>query len=184
MKLYLLFWQEGVSISYILMCSFNLFRSWLRLISGTITPVLTFLIYELALSSSHVQKIREELQMVENIGSDHQLRKLPHLNAVIHETMRVHPPVLDGLPRDTPAEGVTIDGRFIPGNVTCLAPFSTISKRKSCFRFPECFNCKRIIIHAFSSAQTNEDICSRDIFRRAWAFHTRTLDNGTTTDDE
>lgn len=154
------------------------------MISGTITPVLTFLIYELALSSSHVQKIREELQLVENIGSDHQLRKLPHLNAVIHETMRVHPPVLDGLPRDTPAEGVTIDGRFIPGNVTCLAPFSTISKRQSCSTFPRFFNCRSFIVHAFPSARTNKITCSRDIFRKAWPFHTRTLDNGTTVNNE
>ena len=88
--------------------------------------------------------------MVENIKSDHQLKKLPHLNAFIHETMRVHPPVLDGLPRDTPAEGVTIDGRLIPGNVTCLAPFCTISKRKSGISFPEFAHCRRFGTHSFS----------------------------------
>ena len=99
--------------------------------SGTITPVLTFLVYRLALSPLHVAKIREELKPIENIRSNHELQKLPHLNAVIHETMRVHPPVLDGLPRNTPAEGVTINGQHIPGDVTCLAPFHTISRRKS-----------------------------------------------------
>ena len=69
--------------------------------------------------------------MVEDIRSDQNLQKLPHLNAFINETLRVHPPILDGLPRNTPAGGIVVSDKHIPGNVTCLAPFCTISKRMS-----------------------------------------------------
>lgn len=94
------------------------------------TPVCTFLVYQLAQSPLHVKKIREELGTVENIQRNHDLQKLPHLNAFIHETLRVHVPIMDGLPRDTPTEGVTINGQYIPGEVTCQAPFHTIARRE------------------------------------------------------
>ena len=122
--------------------------------SGTITPVLTFLVYRLALSPMHVGKIREELKTIEKIRSNQELQKLPHLNAVIHETMRVHPPVLDGLPRNTPAEGVTINGQHIPGDVTCLAPFCTISRRKS-----------PAICNSRTMADAGDWPCSRELLR-------------------
>ena len=101
-----------------------------NVISGTLTPVLTFLVYELARSPTHVNKMREELSTINNIKSNQELQKLPHLNAFINETLRVHPPILDGLPRTTPPEGITIKGQAIPGGVTCLAPIHTISRRK------------------------------------------------------
>ena len=98
--------------------------------SGTITPILTYIIYHLALSPSHVANIRDELKTAEDIRSDQNLQKLPYLNAFINETLRVHPPILDGLPRNTPAGGIMVNDTHIPGNVTCLAPFCIISKRK------------------------------------------------------
>ena len=76
-----------------------------------------------------MEKIRSELKGIENIRSDQDLQKLSHLNAVINETLRLHPPILDGVPRNTPAEGITINGKQIPGDVTCWAPFYTIGKR-------------------------------------------------------
>jgi cytochrome P450 len=43
---------------------------------------------------------------------------LPYLEAVINETMRIRHPTPISLPRMVPREGRTIDGQFIPGNVS------------------------------------------------------------------
>lgn len=51
------------------------------------------------------------------------LVNLPVLNAVIQETMRKHPPVPMGLLRETPREGKTIEGYFIPQKVSLFQPF-------------------------------------------------------------
>ncbi|KAK2004378.1 cytochrome P450 [Colletotrichum falcatum] len=61
------------------------------------------------------------------IVSDADCRKLPYLQAVIKEGMRVHPPVTNMDPKRVPDEGDTVmlDGRpvFLPGgtNVSCAA---------------------------------------------------------------
>ncbi|KAK0718474.1 putative benzoate 4-monooxygenase cytochrome P450 [Lasiosphaeria miniovina] len=44
--------------------------------------------------------------------------KLPFLEAVLNESMRLYPPVAITLPRRVPAGGETIDGRFVPGGYT------------------------------------------------------------------
>lgn len=62
--------------------------------------------------------------------------KLPYLNAVIEEGLRMYSPVTMGLRRLVPKGGVSIDGHFVPENVstshisttlTCRYRFLTIS---------------------------------------------------------
>ena len=43
--------------------------------------------------------------------------RLPYLQAVIDESLRIYPPVPGALPRRTPPEGDVIDGYAVPGNV-------------------------------------------------------------------
>lgn len=42
---------------------------------------------------------------------------LKYLKAVIHEAMRVYPPLPFALPRVVPQGGCTVDGHFLPGGV-------------------------------------------------------------------
>lgn len=90
-------------------------------------PTLVFLFYELALNPSQADKLYDELRDVD-IRDRQVLSTLPHLNALINETLRFHPAVPTGGYRDTPAEGMTIGGRYIPGNTTIVAPRYTISR--------------------------------------------------------
>ncbi|PWY67989.1 benzoate 4-monooxygenase cytochrome P450 [Aspergillus sclerotioniger CBS 115572] len=46
------------------------------------------------------------------------LTRLPYLNAVLQETLRIYPPVAVTLPRVVPANGAIIDGQFVPAGVT------------------------------------------------------------------
>lgn len=57
--------------------------------------------------------------------------KLPYLEAFIREVLRLHPPARTGLPRLTPAEGLTlphVDGSttFVPGHTNVSVPVYTL----------------------------------------------------------
>lgn len=88
---------------------------------------MTHIIYELALHPSHISKLRKELASIDpsicpSKIQHLQLQHLDHLNGVIYETLRLHPPVPTALQRLTPPEGLTIGGVFIPGNTTVWSP--------------------------------------------------------------
>ena len=62
-------------------------------------------------------EIREKFTQDTDITSN-AVGGLPSLHAVIHETMRLYPPVPFGPPRLSP--GAYVDGRFIPKGVGLL----------------------------------------------------------------
>ena len=47
-------------------------------------------------------------------------QRLPYLQAVISEGLRMYPPGSQGFPRLSPAPGTTVAGHWIPEGVSCL----------------------------------------------------------------
>jgi cytochrome P450 len=97
--------------------------------SDTTQSSLVFALYHLTANNEIQQELREEIRNA--VPSGEQLRfshiaKLPLLEAVIHETMRLHPAVPSGMPRYTPKDGIWVDEIFIPGEMCVSTPTWTI----------------------------------------------------------
>jgi len=88
---------------------------------------------------SQTEQLQHELDEYFNSGEAHDcisLGKLKHLDAVINESMRLHPPVPSGVNRVTGPEGLTVGGTYIPGNTIVQAPMHTIFRDPRCFERP------------------------------------------------
>ena len=75
------------------------------------------------------QELRKELKTLPEWQSDLSLlNDLQCLNAVINETLRLHPVVLTNGIRMTGPQGVSIAGQYIPPHTNIVAPRYTISR--------------------------------------------------------
>lgn len=101
--------------------------------SDTIAPTLVFAFYELARASLQQQKLFEELRGID-LYDNTQLQRCVHLNAIINETLRLHPPVPTGGYRQSPPEGITIGGAYIPGNITIVSPRYSLARLGSSYK--------------------------------------------------
>jgi cytochrome P450 family 628 len=95
---------------------------------------LTCLFFELAVNKPKIDTLQGELdeyfsntKQVDSIS----LSKLPYLDAIINETMRLHPPVPSGVQRQTPAKGLQVGDMFIPGNTLVRVPLYTICRGRA-----------------------------------------------------
>lgn len=98
-------------------------------ISDTTRASLISLWYFLCKHPEHPDKILLELRDVDETDFN-ALAKLPHLNGVINETLRLVPPQLTGGGRMTSSEGLWIDDTWIPGGTKVTAPKYVLSRRK------------------------------------------------------
>ncbi|KAL4993614.1 cytochrome P450 [Aspergillus recurvatus] len=103
--------------------------------SEPVYHALSTLLYYLLCQPSHTDKIRAELNTID-IRDYRALQQLPHLNACIYETMRLHPGIPSAGLRQAPAEGIEIHGTFIPGGTTIAAPQYCLFRDARNFRRP------------------------------------------------
>lgn len=87
--------------------------------------------YHLALEKEQQEKLRKELRSVSSVHDSNVLRNLQHLNGVIQETLRLHPPAPTGGLRITGPNGLTVAGVYIPPNTVISAPKYTIARSES-----------------------------------------------------
>ncbi|EXJ71388.1 uncharacterized protein A1O5_05195 [Cladophialophora psammophila CBS 110553] len=104
--------------------------------SDTTAATLTHLFYHLVKEPAHIETLRQELAPLKGEFNFTSLQKLPFLNALINETLRLHPPVPSGTQRMTPPEGIQLGNTYIPGGVNIIIPFYTMFRAESCFERP------------------------------------------------
>lgn len=96
--------------------------------SDTTAATLTCLFYHFATHPEVYKTLQDELDeffTAEVTSSDFDtgaLGKLRYLQACIDESLRLFPPVMSGLQRQTPPQGIQIGERFIPGNAIVMTP--------------------------------------------------------------
>lgn len=101
--------------------------------SDTTSATLTYTTYEIIKHPRVIEKLHQEMApLVHADGSvDHQaLQDCKYLNAVIDETLRLHPPVPSGLIRVTPPDGLQVGETYIPGDTNVVMPLYSIQRSK------------------------------------------------------
>jgi cytochrome P450 len=85
----------------------------------TTATALTYIAYILGKHPEYFENLAEEVSQYKDVDHLHsiELEKLPLLNAVIRESMRLYPPAPGPIGRVSPPEGTTLSGYFIPGGV-------------------------------------------------------------------
>lgn len=115
--------------------------------SDTTASGLTNTLWLLAKHPATFDKLRAELDTCmgpDTITPDfNMLMALPYLRVCLDESLRLRPPVAIGLPRQTPKEGSTICGHFIPGGVTVSLPILELQRNPTLFPNAEAFDPER-----------------------------------------
>ncbi|KAI2995014.1 hypothetical protein CBS147346_10164 [Aspergillus niger] len=106
----------------------------------TTATTLSAAVYQLVQHPEQVQRLRDEVSPY-TTGPSHEvlhekIANLPHLNAIINETLRLHPPAATALQRKTPPEGIIIDGVNIPGNMTVMCPQNVLGHSEAVYERP------------------------------------------------
>lgn len=89
--------------------------------SETTATLLSRATYYLLMNQRALNKVCDEVRSAfqsEGSITFTSVARLPYLNAVIEESLRLYPPVPGLTPRWTLPEGNVIDGHFVPGNVS------------------------------------------------------------------
>ena len=94
--------------------------------SETTASLLSGATFYLLTHPLHLKKVQDEVRSAFQTASDINLQsvgtaaRLPYMDAVLKESLRIYPPLSALLPRMTGPAGDVIDGMFIPPNVSSL----------------------------------------------------------------
>lgn len=105
--------------------------------SGTTAVSLTYAVWAILQHPDVRTKLEEEVNALPDDFNDTTLEKLPYLNAVIAETLRLYGSAPGALPRTTPSKGFTVNGIYIPSGVTLTTQSYTMHRDPSIFPDPE-----------------------------------------------
>ncbi|KAH0593199.1 hypothetical protein MHUMG1_08921 [Metarhizium humberi] len=107
--------------------------------SATVLSGCTFyLLSHPAVYKALVKEIRDGFTKESNITLP-LIAKLPYLNAVLEETLRMYPPVPAILPRKVPCNGAVINGQFVPGGTSVTMAWFSAFRSQSHFADAESF---------------------------------------------
>ncbi|KAF2129144.1 cytochrome P450 [Dothidotthia symphoricarpi CBS 119687] len=104
--------------------------------SDTVAATLAFLFFYLARHPNHVAKLRAELlpfRRPDSTFAHQDIANAVHLNALISETLRLHPPA-STLMRTTPPEGIRVADTYIPGDMTVFSSQFVIGRSEAVYQ--------------------------------------------------
>ncbi|KAJ5663234.1 hypothetical protein N7507_003965 [Penicillium longicatenatum] len=110
--------------------------------SDTTAATLTNVFFELARDPKLQKSLQSELDALPDLSTD-RLTGLKYLDAIINETLRLHPVIPSGLQRLTPPEGLQIGETYIPGDVMVAVPMHALFRDERVFGFPDEFRPER-----------------------------------------
>jgi cytochrome P450 len=97
------------------------------------------MLFYLAKDPKVQQLLREEVKDAMSPDSPPnwpKLTQLPLLDGILQETLRMHPPVPTGMPRNTPTTGAQIGDLFVPSDVIVSVPTWSIQRDERYFEKP------------------------------------------------
>lgn len=86
---------------------------------------MTNLFFHIASEPRLQKQLQGELDALSDL-SEGELVSVKFLDALINETLRLHPAVPSGTQRMTPPEGIFIGDQYIPGDVMVCVPTHTL----------------------------------------------------------
>ncbi|KAL9609386.1 MAG: hypothetical protein Q9204_009155 [Flavoplaca sp. TL-2023a] len=111
--------------------------------SDTTASAMTHVFYYLAKNPVHVKILRDELEALSwktDGGTSHRnIQSAEHLNAVINETLRLHPAVSTAVTRKTPPQGIMVGEVAVPGDMTVWCPQWVLSRDENIYERAEEF---------------------------------------------
>ncbi|PHH92770.1 hypothetical protein CDD83_5176 [Cordyceps sp. RAO-2017] len=105
--------------------------------SDPVRQVLVNMLFYLTQHPEHLHLLRQELASPGGRTQHRLLQGLPHLNAVVYETLRLNPAVPSAGLRLPPRGGVAVNGVWIPENTTIVTPQYSLMRDERYFDRPE-----------------------------------------------
>ena len=112
--------------------------------SDTTAVSATYLIWAmLSNPDADVERLRAEVNGLPNDFVAEDTMKLPYLNCVVQETLRLYGAAPGGLPRTTPSQGAVLCGLYIPADVTVTTQAYTLHRNPDIYEDPLVFKPQR-----------------------------------------
>lgn len=105
--------------------------------SGTTAASLTYGVWAVLQHPEVRKKLEEEVKTLPEEFDDVALEKLPYLDAVITETLRLYGSAPGALPRVRPSKGITVQDHYIPPGVVVTTQSYTMHRDPAIFPDPE-----------------------------------------------
>lgn len=112
--------------------------------SSVVAHSLLFVVWYLSKNPEAFERLKKEIRETftsqDAINQD-SANKLPYLNAVLEESMRIFPPVPEGPPRVSPGE--MVDGHYIPAGIYVSSHIWYIHRHPELIERPDSFEPER-----------------------------------------
>jgi cytochrome P450 len=105
--------------------------------SDTTAHSMTYLVWAVCRHADVKGKLVSEVAGLPEVYSDEDLKALPYLNQVIHETLRLYASAPGYLPREVPPNGTEIDGYWMPGGTEVQTQAYSMHRNPAVYPNPE-----------------------------------------------